>query len=88
MLLYCTGSNSFRISLEWSRLYPKRGQLDQEAVKRYHEMFDEMDRRALSALWLHGPSDQKASDGKYVLELHCRANDSELHSVAWGKVAH
>ena len=39
-----TGCNSFRISIEWSRLYPRKGQLDEEAVQRYHDMFDEMDR--------------------------------------------
>jgi beta-glucosidase/6-phospho-beta-glucosidase/beta-galactosidase len=41
------GCNSFRISIEWSRLYPKRGQLNQSAVKRYHEIFDELDRQGI-----------------------------------------
>ena len=28
------GCNSFRFSLEWARLEPKQGQIDQDAVKR------------------------------------------------------
>jgi beta-glucosidase len=27
------GSNSFRLSLEWSRLMPRKGEIDQEAKK-------------------------------------------------------
>ena len=34
------GCNSFRFSLEWSRIFPRRGELDQSAVDRYHEIFD------------------------------------------------
>lgn len=37
------GANSMRISIEWSRLFPERGRLDDAAVKRYHQMFDCMD---------------------------------------------
>ena len=33
-----------RISIEWSRLYPKKGQLDQSAVDTYNRMFDCMER--------------------------------------------
>lgn len=40
------GCNSFRLSIEWSRLYPQRGELDQSAVQRYHQIFDALDRRA------------------------------------------
>ena len=35
-----------RISIEWSRLYPQRGQLDQSAVDTYNRMFDCMERCA------------------------------------------
>lgn len=38
------GSNAFRISLEWSRIMPVKGQIDQAAVKRYHQMFDCIDK--------------------------------------------
>ncbi|KAK9814269.1 hypothetical protein WJX72_003165 [[Myrmecia] bisecta] len=41
------GCNSFRLSLEWSRLYPRRGVLDQSAVERYNEIFDELDRQGM-----------------------------------------
>ncbi len=34
------GCNSFRLSIEWSRLFPQRGKLCQEAVTRYNEIFD------------------------------------------------
>ena len=40
------GCNSFRFSLEWSRLYPRRGELDQSAVERYHHIFDTLERCA------------------------------------------
>ena len=33
-------ANAFRLSLEWSRIEPHRGQIDHEAVQRYHEIFD------------------------------------------------
>ena len=35
-----------RISIEWSRLYPTRGQLDQSAVDTYNKMFDCMEKCA------------------------------------------
>jgi beta-glucosidase/6-phospho-beta-glucosidase/beta-galactosidase len=34
----------FRLSIEWSRIQPRRGEVDLAAVQRYHEMFDVMDR--------------------------------------------
>ena len=34
------GSNGFRISLEWSRIMPEQGKIDQEAVDTYNKMFD------------------------------------------------
>ncbi len=40
------GCNSFRLSLEWSRLFPQRGELDQAAVQRYHDIFDTLERCA------------------------------------------
>ena len=46
-----------RISIEWSRLFPVRGQLDQSAVETYNRMFDCMEKCAsvhcLQLLQLH-----------------------------------
>lgn len=36
--------NSFRLSLEWSRLFPRRGELNQEAVDRYNAIFDTLEK--------------------------------------------
>ena len=41
------GSNSFRISIEWARIVPERGVVDEEAVKHYHRIFDQIDACAL-----------------------------------------
>ncbi|KAA6427060.1 MAG: beta-glucosidase [Trebouxia sp. A1-2] len=38
------GCNSFRISIEWSRLFPEQHQLDKEAVQRYNDIFDCLER--------------------------------------------
>ena len=38
------GCNSFRLSLEWSRIFPQRGVIDQSAVDRHHQIFDALDR--------------------------------------------
>jgi beta-glucosidase/6-phospho-beta-glucosidase/beta-galactosidase len=43
------GSNCFRLSLEWHRIEPARGQIDMEAVQRYNDMFDCMERCAATA---------------------------------------
>ena len=32
-------SNCFRISLEWSRLEPRRGVKDEAGIARYHQIF-------------------------------------------------
>lgn len=45
----CAGCNTFRLSIEWSRLFPQRGQLCQEAVNRYNEIFDCLERRGHSS---------------------------------------
>jgi hypothetical protein len=37
-------SNSFRLSLEWSRIEPNRGQTCPEGVERYHAIFDCLER--------------------------------------------
>jgi beta-glucosidase/6-phospho-beta-glucosidase/beta-galactosidase len=34
------GCNSFRFSLEWARIEPKRGHIDMDAVHRFNEIFD------------------------------------------------
>eukprot|EP00879_Flechtneria_rotunda_P018261 GHRR01019158.1.p1 GENE.GHRR01019158.1~~GHRR01019158.1.p1 ORF type:complete len:399 (+),score=104.76 GHRR01019158.1:203-1399(+) len=36
------GCNAFRLSIEWSRIEPQRGTIDQAAVARYNEMLDRM----------------------------------------------
>ena len=33
-------STCFRLSIEWSRLEPVHGQIDQHGLQRYHEIFD------------------------------------------------
>ena len=33
-------SNCFRLSLEWSRIEPRRGQLDAGGIARYNAIFD------------------------------------------------
>ena len=38
------GSNSIRLSLEWSRIVPRRGEVDQSAVDHYHQIFDALDK--------------------------------------------
>ena len=37
------GSNSIRISIEWARIVPQRGVIDEEAVRHYHRIFDKID---------------------------------------------
>ena len=32
------GSNAFRFSLEWSKIEPKRGSIDQSAIQRYQQI--------------------------------------------------
>eukprot|EP00951_Prasinocladus_malaysianus_P028433 scaffold259022_cov34-Prasinocladus_malaysianus.AAC.2 len=34
------GCNSFRFSLEWSRIEPRKGEIDQEALHRFADIFD------------------------------------------------
>ncbi|CAL8471442.1 g10984 [Coccomyxa elongata] len=41
------GCNSFRLSLEWSRLFPRRGELNQDAVDRYNAIFDTLERQGM-----------------------------------------
>ena len=49
------GCNSFRFSLEWARLEPKQGQIDQDAVKR-QAPYIHMSRVISCAVRLQGPS--------------------------------
>ena len=39
-----TDCNSFRLSIEWSRLYPRQGELNKAAVERYNAIFDTLER--------------------------------------------
>lgn len=41
------GSNAMRISLEWSRIEPQRGKIDEGAIQHYHAMFDCLERCSL-----------------------------------------
>lgn len=41
------GSNAMRISLEWSRIEPQRGKIDESAIRHYHAMFDCLERYLL-----------------------------------------
>jgi beta-glucosidase len=41
------GLNTFRISIEWARIEPKRGQWDQKAIDHYREMITAMVERGL-----------------------------------------
>jgi beta-glucosidase len=34
------GANCFRLSLEWSRIEPEIGEIDTNAVQRYHDILD------------------------------------------------
>ena len=34
------GSNAFRLSVEWGRIEPVKGQIDAESVARYHAILD------------------------------------------------
>jgi beta-glucosidase len=41
------GLNSFRLSLEWSRIEPRRGEIDPAAVKHYHDVLDAVRARGM-----------------------------------------
>lgn len=49
-LLQEIGLNSFRFSIEWSRIEPKEGEWNQEAIDHYHEYIDELKRRGITPL--------------------------------------
>jgi beta-glucosidase/6-phospho-beta-glucosidase/beta-galactosidase len=40
--------NALRFSLEWNRIEPKRGEINQEAISKYHKILDELERYAAS----------------------------------------
>lgn len=41
----------FRLSIEWSRIQPRQGEVDLAAIQRYHQMFDVMDRCRCLCCW-------------------------------------
>jgi beta-glucosidase/6-phospho-beta-glucosidase/beta-galactosidase len=44
------GCNSFRLSLEWSRIMPHaRGEVDEEAIAHYHKIFDCIEKHGMEA---------------------------------------
>ena len=38
------GCNSLRFSLEWHRIEPRQGEVDQSAIDRYHAILDCMEK--------------------------------------------
>jgi len=48
--------NSFRLSIEWNRIEPKRGKVDEAGIARYHQIFDCLHRCYLLILKQHVPS--------------------------------
>jgi beta-glucosidase len=41
---YSLGSTCFRFSIEWSRIEPQHGVIDEAAIQRYHQIFDCLER--------------------------------------------
>ena len=41
--------NSFRLSIEWNRIEPERGEIDEAGIARYHQIFDCLHRCYLRA---------------------------------------
>eukprot|EP00775_Hariotina_reticulata_P001845 gene1845-2178_t len=46
-LVKALGCNSLRFSFEWSRIEPQPGQVDRQAIARYHEILDCMEHHQL-----------------------------------------
>ncbi len=42
--------NSFRLSIEWNRIEPTRGKIDEAGIARYHQIFDCLHRCYLHAI--------------------------------------
>jgi len=42
--------NSFRLSIEWNRIEPERGEIDEAGIARYHQIFDCLHRCYLRAI--------------------------------------
>lgn len=42
--------NSFRLSIEWNRIEPKRGKTDEAGIARYHQIFDCLHRHKLEPM--------------------------------------
>ena len=49
-LLKQIGLNSFRFSIEWSRIEPAEGEWNQEAISHYHDYIDELNRRGITPM--------------------------------------
>ena len=41
---HAMGCDALRFSLEWHRIVPRHGQIDREAIARYHAMLDVMEK--------------------------------------------
>lgn len=44
------GINAFRLSLEWSRLEPRQGEFDEEAIQRYRDIFQCLEKNRLEPM--------------------------------------
>lgn len=44
------GLNAFRLSIEWARIEPKKGQIDQAAVQHYHEVLSAIRERGMEPI--------------------------------------
>ena len=49
-LLKSLNLNAFRFSIEWSRIEPREGDWDPEALRHYHECIDELKKRGIEPL--------------------------------------
>jgi len=79
------GSNSFRLSIEWHRIVPRKGVVDQTAVDRYHQIFDALDRRGMEAnvtlFWFVLP--------KWFMDMGAFEKEENIEEfVEWGRLAY
>lgn len=49
-LLKSTGQNAYRFSIEWSRIEPKQGHFDQEAIDHYREILAELRKNSITSM--------------------------------------
>ena len=79
------GSNCMRLSLEWSRIVPKPGVVDEGAVARYRDIFDSFEKRGMEVLvtlhhFVHPAWFDEACGG-------FESDEGLRHFVEWSKIA-